>query len=530
MIAQGRLAIAIVLGLMVQPLPASGQIVTHPWPTGPGEAMKSGQYRVWVKLGDGVERDLMVLRSDAIYEGGEYVDGEAADLKGRTFSFAEVDYDPACKLPLTLRVEKMFGGGAEAITLAPRSYNLAATTNSNGREVSFQITNANRYVSVDFDAADNRTTYHGWIKHMLCVFVNPKESDVPNTNAIGVVVYSPKVSARELNAAHVIYFPPGYHKLKGVLKPGSIEGEGKLILRDGQAAYLAGGAFVEGHIYYQGDRQKVYGRGILSGRQYVWRKDLQDRRSLVRLGNEAQVTGITIMESPLHGVVSGEDCVYEDLKFLGWHWNNDGFRPNRRTKIRHCFMRCADDFFYNYALNVRDCVLWPGHNGAILTFGWGSYKLGGSLLENIDIINPEWVSLQNNNGLVMSQNQFDFHPTGPTTILRNIRIQGRIPGLFNLHPRTEKGQLLAKQLKDNSNLGYAGDIRLENITVDGVFAKGSIAGATNATLEGGTYQVKNIEVKNVRIGGVCVTEQNKREFTNIDDMTTQDIRFLGCAD
>ncbi len=513
------------MGLAIQ---AKAQLVSYEWPTGPGEARKSEQYRVWVKLGSDTERELTVLRSDAIYEGGEYLDGEAADLKGRTFSFAQVSYDPAGGKALTFRVEKIFGTAAGKISLAPRSYGLVSHVTQEGREVSFQITKANRYVSVNFDTADNHTVYHGWIKHMLCVFVDPKETDVPDTNAPGVVVYSPQVEAQVLNAAKVICFPPGHYNLKGVQKPGSIEDEGKLIIRDAQAVYLAGGAFLEAHVHYAGHRQKLYGRGILSGRQYIWHKSIKDRRSIISLGDQAELNGIMIMESPLHGAVSGKDCHYENLKFLGWHWNNDGFRPNSRTKISNGFMRCADDFFYNYELDVRNMVLWPGHNGAVLTFGWGSYKLGGSVLQNIDLINPEWVSLQNNNGLVMGQNNFDFHPTGPTTVLRDIRIEGGVPGLFNLHPRTEKGRLLAKPLPDRSKLGYVGDIRVENVTVDRQFAKGSIGGATNAVVDGGTFYVKYITVKNLKIGGVCVTEENKRQFTDIDEATTQDINFLGC--
>jgi len=516
--------LAVLLGAMT----LSAQLVHYDWPTGPGEAVKSEQYRVWAKLGGEAEQELTVLRSNAIYEGGEYVDGEAADLRGRTFSFVQVSYDPAGGEALTFRVEKVFGEGDSVVHLAPRSYGLVPDLKQQGKGVSFRIAQANRYVSVDFATPDNRTTYHGWIKHMLCVFIDPKESDVPDKSAPGVVVYGPEVSAEKLNQAKVIYFPKGYHNLKGLQKPGSIEDEGKLIIRDGQSVYLEGGAFVEAHFHYAGNNQKVFGRGILSGRQYVWHKRIKDRRSIISLGDRAVLQGITIMESPLHGAVSGKDGLYEDLKFLGWHWNNDGFRPNSRTKIRNCFMRCADDFFYNYELDVRNMVLWPGHNGAVLTFGWGSYKLGGSLLENIDIINPEWVSLQNNNGLIMGQNQFDFHPTGPTTVLRDIRIEGSIPGIFNLHPRTEKGQLLAKPLTDKAKLGYVGDIRLENVTVDGQFARGGISGATNAVVGGGTFYVKNIEVKNLRIGGVCVTEANKREYTVIDEATTKDIEFLGC--
>ena len=287
----------------------NAQLVHYDWPTGPDAAMKSEQYRVWVRLGADAERQLTVLRSDAIYEGGEYVDGEAADLKGRTFSFAQVSYDPTCGKALTFRVEKIFGMAADKITLAPRSYGLLPNVNQGGREVSFQITNANRYVSVNFDTADNHTVYHGWIKHMLCVFVDPQETDVPDTSASGVVVYRPQVETKVLNDAKVICFPPGHHNLKGVQKPGSIEDEGKLIIRDGQAVYLAGGAFLEAHIHYAGNDQKIFGRGILSGRQYIWHKSIKDRRSIISLGNRAELKGILIkgnqgVQIPKHSIIA----------------------------------------------------------------------------------------------------------------------------------------------------------------------------------------------------------------------------------
>jgi hypothetical protein len=86
--------------------------------------------------------------------------------------------------------------------------------------------------------------------------------------------------------------------------------------------------------------------------------------------------------------------------------------------------------------------------------------------------------LGNNNGLVMLQVQPAYKPSGydgsTTTILRNIRIEGSIPGLVNLKPYTKGG---------------AGEILAEAVPVD-------------------------------KVGNVG-------EFFNIETNTTRDIKFTG---
>ncbi|QDU89858.1 Dextranase precursor [Pirellulimonas nuda] len=507
---------------------AGPALTTHDWPTAPGQGVLSPHYRVWARVGDGPEQEVQVLKSDAIYEGGQYVDGEASDLKGRTFSFASLGYDPAGG-PLRVRVERLSNEPVEGVRLAPRSYGLTPEAADDRQSVGFTLDRPQRYVAVDFEAADNRTTRHGWIKHMLCVLVDPPERDAPKPDDAGVVVFSADADAVALAAARVIYFPPGYYNLAKTAQPQVIQGQGGLVLREGQSAYLARGAFVEGHIAGRGDNQRVYGRGVLSGRQYSWDKSV--RRSFVHLGHNAVVQGVTIIEAPLHGVVCGDDSLIEDVKIIGWHWNNDGFRPGWRTVVRNCFMRCADDFFYNFALKVSDCVLWPGHNGSIMTYGWRDYTTGGSVMEDIDIINPEWLTLQNNNGLVMSQTLYSFRPTGETTVFRSIRIEGSIPALFNIKAnRREPGEyppaLAPGQAK---RLGYIGDILLEDVTVDHQFGRGVIQGGPGA-VEGteAVWPAKNIVVRNVRIGGVCLDDSTKDRFIQIDPATTENLVFDGC--
>lgn len=182
---------------------------------------------------------------------------------------------------------------------------------------------------------------------------------------------------------------------------------------------------------------------------------------------------------------------------------------------------------------------WAGHNGAILTYGWGgnagdnTYNSGSTLMENIDIINPEWIGLGNNNGIVAAQVGYDYKPFGyggsTQTVLRNFRIEGSIPGIVNLKPRSDGTGNIAVQVPA-ANVGYLGDLLLENFEVENQFAKGLIRGeayaANNATA---AWFVKNVEFKNVKVYNTCIATANFNNYLSVDAATTQDLRYTGCV-
>ena len=242
------------------------------------------------------------------------------------------------------------------------------------------------------------------------------------------------------------------------------------------------------------------------------------------------------------------------MKFLGWHCNNDGLRPGLNSKIYNCFIRACDDFFYNYTLDVKDCVLWPAFNGSILTNGWQYFDIGGSVLDNIDIIFPEWLSMGNNKGLIMSQNEYAYNPPvgAPTTVLRNIRFEGKIPGFVNLKPNSDYANYNPSTgvnpnepakipLASKSELGWMGDILLENVSVEeqvgdrsngmktNLITGAKTVGNTNAPIvkndPTAIWWVKDITFRNVTIGGVKITNENKDTWFRIDATTTQNIVF-----
>lgn len=533
---------AIRLGILIMLLISdklSGQLTTYTWPIGEGEAWISEYYKVYVTHGSEEEEELHVLKSNAIYSG----DYREDYLKGRTFSFAQVSYDEAIGEGLTFRVVKNFGSAAGSAVLAPRSYGLEHGLSGDGKELSFQVDTSNRYISVKFNATDNSVYVdpnQSWIKHMLCIFINPAEKDAPGETDPGIVFYNPDKPVAELEAADVLYFPAGYYNLEEYAYPGSyISDRGKLTLKKDQDLYMEGGAFVEGNIYTGGDHSRISGRGILSMRQYHWKNsadyDGYDAGYIIHLGKNCTVEGIMCMEPPWHGIVGGLDNLIENIKFLGWHSNNDGVRVGSGSEIRNSFMRTVDDDFYNFNIHVHDMVLWKGHNGSIMTYGWGgenTYNSGASLMEDVDVINPEWTGLGNNNGLIMSQTAYDYIPydygTGSTTTtFRNIRIEGKIPGLVNV--KTKEGGDTPLPKVPMADVGYLGDLVLENITVNQQFDKGLIAGKTDVASDGDAdYFVQNISMEEVLIGGICVNNDNKLQFFHIDEATTRKLFFKGC--
>lgn len=556
------------------PCAVSDSIITaYEWPLEQGQAKLSEHYKVYVSVEGGKETEIQVLQSDPIVQkensdGSIGEDFQAEYTKQRSFSFVPVSYNPSYNKKLIFRVESLDGYSTSKVHISPKSYNISS--HSNGSSITFTVDASNKYIAVNFDDPNNTVVLpkgeggsiesYNWIKDMLCIYVDPVEVLKPDPLKQNIVYYSKNTTEADLSKADVIYFKSGYHNLKNDGPRGNVINEhGGLTLSTRQEIYIEGGAFVEGYILrrnYGDTKQAVYGRGILSGRQYMWQPGNSERLmgQLIQTGNNAVFDGVIVMESPFHGIVPTNDATFRNVKFLGWHCNNDGFRPGLNSKIYNCFIRACDDFFYNYTLDVENCVLWPAFNGSILTNGWQYFDIGGSVLENIDIIFPEWLSMGNNKGLIMSQNEYSYNPpaNAPTTILRNIRIEGKIPGFINLKPNSNYDKYNAQtntnpgdpdkiQLTSKSDLGWMGNILLENVSIEKQVGDNSNGMKTNlikgAETIGNTsvsivkddpsaiWWVKDITFRNVTIGGIKLTDDNKDNWFRINSNTTKNIVF-----
>jgi hypothetical protein len=150
----------------------------------------------------------------------------------------------------------------------------------------------------------------------------------------------------------------------------------------------------------------------------------------------------------------------------------------------------------------------------------------------------------NNNGIVMSQ--IDYNMKGYGVTIKDLFVDGNIASLVNLHTNSDKEKannyVLPTDWAGHTTVGYVGNISLENVVITGkqvifngnafqqdpVASKSLIKGATLTSPAGTKYLMKNISFKNVKINSVCLTEENKATYFNIDAATTENIVFNGC--
>lgn len=564
-----------------QPLEELTCVETYDWPTGQGEALLSDRYSVTltqdgktipVEVIKSVSKDIeMSSPSDSFMH--EWMATSAGEE--RTFNWASFSSN-FCS-PITVTVTKLFGEGTDDVEIAPTPYGITPTVSADGKSVSFTL-DQQKYVAVNFKVNDNKQTSDGAVRHMFMLFADPEETDVPDVNDSGVHVYSETSTQQQMRDANTIYFPPGWHDLGRLYHDTSVKTLGGdwtsqtvsnmgPAMKDGKQVYFAGGAYVHGRIYASGiNNAKIYGRGVLSGRDFKWAKKLSinggvlgvdsyhQQKALIGLGGlNNTIEGVAVCDSAGHGVNLGSGYGrYQNFKIWGWHPNNDGARPwgtNKPNIIDKSFFHVVDDALYNKSLVVTETIFWHGFNGGILTLGWdGNYDTEGSSFINNYIIYPEWRNIGNNNGLVMSQ--LDFDMTGKDVLIRNLHVDGNIPALVNLKNSSSKTSSSDKALDNQHNnrktVGEIRGIHLENITVTGkqVIFDGSgfnqtekpsksLIQGTQLTDGNGTYKISDVSFTNVTLNGECLTDANKASHVAIERDafgvgTTENIAFNGC--
>ena len=179
------------------------------------------------------------------------------------------------------------------------------------------------------------------IHHALHLFVNPPEDDAPDPGAPGVR-----------------YFGPGVHR------------PGRITLRSGETAYIAGGAVVHGVIHAaDAENVRVRGRGILDA-STIKRK--QERNILwFDRCRDVSVSGI-VLRDPHVWAAKPTRCDgvrFDNVKLVGcWRYNSDGFDfvDCRDVRVAHCFVRSFDDSIVLKSFHGREirdvlverCVVW----------------------------------------------------------------------------------------------------------------------------------------------------------------------------
>ena len=461
-------------------------------------------------------------------------------LYDRTMSWTNISFDNG---PVVVKVTKLYGTPANSVTISPKKYGIVADR-FDGQSVVFTL-NKPEYLSVRFNCDDNSDEYDQ-IRHGLMIFADELEKDAPDLNQPGVVTYSPKA---DLQNAQTIYFGPGVYNLVDDLP------NGVLPLHDNQSVYIHGEAFIFGGISAPTTYNvKVSGRGILCGlkQQFhypglpqILELEPWNYRTNIHRGGHSTVTGITLLESFNHNMAVGLNSYVKDVKFIAWKVNNDGIRSGDGTVIDHVFMKVSDDHLYAFS-NTLICnsIFWPMWNGAILQLGWGDYGGSGTRFVNNCIINPEWNQWWYNNGVLASQVNPDSKNSD--ILIQNLHIEGNINALANLHYGSRydgKGPWH----------GYIKDITFRNVVLDGDFmwnngqegwydvipedisfelsskdaarrGRSLIRGYQNKA--GEKAYVHHVAFENLKIKNQLVTDDNYKQYFDVDTATTPHISFI----
>jgi hypothetical protein len=314
-------------------------------------------------------------------------------------------------------------------------------------------------------------------KGPLLLFANPVEVAPPKPGDAGV-----------------IYFGPGIHR------PGRID------VTNGQALYLAGGAVVKGAVAANGANIRIFGRGILDGSEYEWRKGPYNVTLGIH-GTNVLVEGITIRGSPHWTIVprGSRHVTVRGVKLCGSRvQNDDGINPcnSQDVLITDCFIRSDDDCVamkgldYDAAnsnvedVTVENCVLWCDR-ARIFLLGHESRApfLRNLTLRQLDIIH-------------FTMTPFLFEP-GEDMRLENVRVEDiRLHGegqaeFIRLKPVVN--QYMRKQVP-----GFVRHVTFRNVAITGD------PGAYRIQLEGAdaAHDVREVTFENVSVLGNKITRSS----------------------
>lgn len=504
--------------------PAKTGIINYDWAS---TIPESEFYDVKVIQGEN-EVDLFTHISKPNLKVGEDGHGVTRLFFDRSLSYTQFAFTDE----ITIEVTKKTGVNADRVEIQPKSYGINPIY-FDGKTVRFKYKHKDNqapYISVHFESSDNRDpnqNEHIAVKNGLVIFADRPQDNEPVKTSEGVTVYNADMTAEELEQAEFLYFPAGDHNLKNHFEDGVLR-----LTKNRQQIYLAGGAYVRGAIHGEGkDNIKVYGRGIMTGADYVWH-EIRDKNGkkdayMRFMGSDNCHFEGFIIENPCHHTIpSSKNTYHKNLKIIGWASNHDGIRPGGGSLSEQLFIKTSDD--YDYARDphkVKNSVIWPTRNGAFGMLGWNNLGTGYTEYEDIYFINGEWdvqITTKSNQGVIGSN--LNQGVTLANNKLSDLYLEDFTSILANITIVYKDGLPL-----DTQKPGEIKNFHFENIKVETPFVNSAghklwqeIRGFEH---NGVKATVHDITFTNLTAGGKLVTQDNHAEFFKIDENTTYNINF-----
>ncbi len=186
----------------------------------------------------------------------------------------------------------------------------------------------------------------------------------------------------------VKYFGPGIHNA------------GRIVLKDNETVYIAGGAVVHGVINAENAQNiRVTGRGILDASSIE--RGAQKNMLWFEKCRDVLVSGI-ILRDPHVWAAKPTNCDgvrFENVKLIGcWRYNSDGldFLDCRDVLVSKCFVRSFDDSIIVksfggggtiHDITVEDCVVWTDWGISLgITYETRTDSIRNVTFRNCDIL------------------------------------------------------------------------------------------------------------------------------------------------
>jgi len=498
--------LAILCVILTGILACRAVVIDYPWPN---TAPTSTLYRVTINQA-GVTNAMFTHYSEPNLNPGPDGDGVTGVLEDRSMSYVQFAFTGE----IDVEVTKLYGTTAPRVEIAPKAYAIDPYF-FDGRTVRFKLSPAAarpEYISVNFVTADNQDDDGAGgkdIKNGLMLFGDAPETDIPNTNSAGVVIYSPSVTSGQLASADIIYFPPGDHDLQARY-PSNPRMASMPIGKNGQKVYAAGGAFIRGALHGGGkDNLRVYGRGIFTGVNLYWHAILDSGGTkdafMAFSGTSGSIfEGVMVVNPTHHTWPSSQNNTYRNMKVIGWASNHDGLRPGGGSVIEEVFIKTSDDYDYARDPHVgRNSVIWPMRNGAFGQLGWNDLGTGFTTYSNLYFINAEWHGYNRNRGVIGSVTQQGINLQ--SNLLENIYCENFLSLLANITIQFEPADAW-----NAADPGWIRRFTFKNVILENTFkaANGSII---KNPLKGFTHSsgikalVHDIQFVNLIAGNVLIT-------------------------
>jgi hypothetical protein len=324
------------------------ELITYPAPNG---APGNDDYTVQVREQGGQWQDLFCYGVTV----GSRVPGGGGPT---SYVYFDADFSGPIEMQVT-----MDGDEVSSVKIRPTSYGVVPEQNDN--TVSFTLERP-RKLSIEF----NDDIYAN-----LQVFANSLEADPPDQGDPGVT-----------------YYGPGVHNA------------GVINLSEGQALYIAGGAYVNANVTVRDTRDvRILGRGILSQ---------GESRNAISISNSDNVTVdgiIVINERDTWTVVprNSSNVIINNFKLISHLIWSDGIDPVscQHLTISDVYLRSGDDCISikasgsnpNTDILVKNAILWGDGAHAVLIGPEGDGALTSDItFDSIEVLEvncppgPEW--------------------------------------------------------------------------------------------------------------------------------------------